>query len=734
MIRPFKSQWLILAAFVSLCGVAAVSPAIAASYSYDSLNRLTNVDYGSGSVIRYTYDAAGNRLTYSGAVGNDTIAPVIAISSPTTGSDYTNNSATINLRGTSSDNVGVTLVTWANYSDDTLGSAAGTTSWSIAGIPLQTGDNYIFVTAYDAAGNSTDAAITVTSLTGNGGSLEVTISPPAAVAAGAKWQVDGGTFQYSGATVSNLSVGNHTVSFNTVSGWITPSNQSVSVTANSTAMTTGTYQQTGSLKVTITPAAAVTVGAKWQVDGGQVQSSGATVSGLSVGTNNHTVTFVTISGWTTPPSKTVSVQANSTVTASGVYVVVPPPGSLEVTIAPTTAVAAGALWQVDGGAFEGSGATVPGLSVGHHTINFNSVGGWTTPASQTVSVRSKQTTKAKGTYAFSAKGMYNGLFSVSTGVTEETAGMLNGLTIGSLGSYSGRLLTDGRAYSFTGGFNAASQASNHISRAANLGGPLTMEMTLNWNDAPPNITGTVSGTNGGPWVANLDAELAVKGSGSAAYTVLVPPPTNENEGFPPGFGYILMTNHTGTFILSVTLADGTSFSQAVPVSGMGDLPVYGNLYSSTGLLLGWIGLESGSPTGNLTWIKKASRSTALYTNGLTNLTVVQGSSWTNPSPHTAAINLPLGQLDISGGNLLAPLSFDVALSNNNALVRLPGSPTNSLTGSINAKTGLLTVTFGEGIGKATVVGHGAVLQNTNVAAGFFLGKTNAGSILLQPKN
>ena len=40
-------------------------------YNYDSLNRLTNVDYGNGSVISYTYDAAGNRLKYSGVVTND---------------------------------------------------------------------------------------------------------------------------------------------------------------------------------------------------------------------------------------------------------------------------------------------------------------------------------------------------------------------------------------------------------------------------------------------------------------------------------------------------------------------------------------------------------------------------------------------------------------------------------------------------------------------------------------
>jgi hypothetical protein len=48
-------------------------------------------------------------------------------------------------------------------------------------------------------------------------------------------------------------------------------------------------------------------------------------------------------------------------------------------------------------------------------------------------------------------------------------------------------------------------------------------------------------------------------------------------------GYLLITNHPGTVSLSVSLADGTAFSQAVPVSSAGDFPVYGNLYGSTGL-------------------------------------------------------------------------------------------------------------------------------------------------------
>jgi YD repeat-containing protein len=57
-------------AFAAWCFIATNTVAAGISYNYDSLNRLTNVDYGNGSVISYTYDAAGNRLTYSGSIQN----------------------------------------------------------------------------------------------------------------------------------------------------------------------------------------------------------------------------------------------------------------------------------------------------------------------------------------------------------------------------------------------------------------------------------------------------------------------------------------------------------------------------------------------------------------------------------------------------------------------------------------------------------------------------------------
>ena len=57
--------------------------------------------------------------------------------------------------------MGVTQVTWSNDRGGS-GTASGTTSWSVSGIVLQSGDNVITVTARDAANNSGTDILTVT--------------------------------------------------------------------------------------------------------------------------------------------------------------------------------------------------------------------------------------------------------------------------------------------------------------------------------------------------------------------------------------------------------------------------------------------------------------------------------------------------------------------------------------------------------------------------------------------
>ncbi|HUW59515.1 MAG TPA: cytochrome c3 family protein [Candidatus Bathyarchaeia archaeon] len=248
-------------------------------------------------------------------------------------------------------------------------------------------------------GQTTTATGTYT-LVVSTGALTVTIQPAQAVAAGGQWRVGGGAYRDSGVTVSGLSVGPHVVSFKAVTGWTAPVDQTVQIVDSQTTTATGTYTliivPTGALTVTLQPAEAITAGVQWRVDGGAYQDSGATVFGLSVG--QHVVSFKAVTGWTAPADQTVQIADSQTTTATGTYIQTIPTGALTVTIQPAQAVAAGGQWRVDGGAYQNSGATVSGLSVGQHTVSFKALAAWNTPADQTVQITGEQTTTATGTY------------------------------------------------------------------------------------------------------------------------------------------------------------------------------------------------------------------------------------------------------------------------------------------------------------------------------------------------
>jgi hypothetical protein len=88
----------------------------------------------------------------------DTTPPSVLIVSPGL-MIVSTSSASISMRGTASDNLGVAVVKWTNSTGNS-GTASGTTNWS-ANVPLLVGNNVITTRAYDAAGNSGWRAITV---------------------------------------------------------------------------------------------------------------------------------------------------------------------------------------------------------------------------------------------------------------------------------------------------------------------------------------------------------------------------------------------------------------------------------------------------------------------------------------------------------------------------------------------------------------------------------------------
>ena len=75
------------------------------------------------------------------------------------------------------------------------------------------------------------------------GSLRIIISPPQAIANGAQWRADSGSWHNSGDLVKNLIPGIHTVVFNIVDNWIRPPGKTVQIHKNRIVTNGGTYAQ-----------------------------------------------------------------------------------------------------------------------------------------------------------------------------------------------------------------------------------------------------------------------------------------------------------------------------------------------------------------------------------------------------------------------------------------------------------------------------------------------------------
>src|SRR4051812_15399721 len=144
----------------------------------------------------------------------------------------------------------------------------------------------------------------------------------------------------------------------------------------------------GNLTVNLSPSAAVTAGAQWRVDGGNWRNSGATVKNLS--NSAHTVEYKALTGWIAPTSTNVSLTNNVTTTVTGTYV---QPAAVAVTLTPSTG-----QWQIDGGAWRNSGTPATGLTPGPHTISYNALSNYSSPASETVTLVGNQTTNLARSY------------------------------------------------------------------------------------------------------------------------------------------------------------------------------------------------------------------------------------------------------------------------------------------------------------------------------------------------
>ncbi|MDE3068084.1 MAG: hypothetical protein KGJ60_11110 [Verrucomicrobiota bacterium] len=143
------------------------------TYSYSKLNsscggiQLTDSVAGVSTVyVAFSNSISGGYVSTQPSSGGyqvglvTTLNTTIAITSPTTASNYTTASSSVNLGGTASDALGIARVAWSNNRGGS-GTASATTAWTANGIALQSGTNVITVTAYDTVSNTAQAVLTV---------------------------------------------------------------------------------------------------------------------------------------------------------------------------------------------------------------------------------------------------------------------------------------------------------------------------------------------------------------------------------------------------------------------------------------------------------------------------------------------------------------------------------------------------------------------------------------------
>ena len=258
----------------------------------------------------------------------------------------------------------------------------GTTGWHTSPVTGSKQAGTMFYQGVDFAGHAEAWKQFYYSPSSGSGSLRVTISPSVAVSAGALWKVDSGSWNNSGDSVPGLSVGSHTVYFNSVTGWAPPGSQYVTVNNGQTTSTTGTYsQQTGSLQVMINPSSVVSAGAQWGVDGGSYHNSGDVVAGLTPGL--HTVSFKSIAGYTAPASHSISITGGNVTSDTETYSVVAPSTYTLTLNAANGSISPSPLGNLSGNSFVYSAgnavALYAGANPGYHFT------GWSGDASGNVS-------------------------------------------------------------------------------------------------------------------------------------------------------------------------------------------------------------------------------------------------------------------------------------------------------------------------------------------------------------
>jgi hypothetical protein len=333
------------------------------------------------------------------------------------------------------------------------------------------------------------------------------------------------------------------------------------------------------------------------------------------------------------------------------------------------------------------------------------------------------------------KGTYNGLFLDPTNAEQRSSGYAS-LTVRDFGSYSGKLLLNGRRHSLSGTLAPDGTAVQRIARRGT--NALIATLALDLTNGTDRLTGSISeeATNITGWSVPLELDRLVFNEANTTsfvgkYTIVLPPDAT-SPGGPQGDGVGSMSvTPDGKIRFAGKLADGTKASQSTTLSKSGSWPLYASLYSGKGSLIGISMLDTNSPdsdlSGNLVWFKQAQPGARYSPAGFTNTVAMLGSSYLPPDTTHAALNLTSASLAFTNIELGLAFENQITLNPPGTIANL--SP-NKVSLSLSKSTGLFTGSVTPPSGGKTWPFSGVLLQKRTMGVGFLLGTNQSGEVLL----
>ena len=192
-------------------------------------------------------------------------------------------------------------------------------------------------------------------------SLSITLTP-----ASARWRVypEGSPapehWNVSGASVSGLAPGGYSIDYESAEGFAALPAESLVLAPGQDASLSRAYTALARIQISLVPG-----DGQWRVDAGAWLGSD---SSLFVPAGEHLVEYSALPLYDAPTPEAITLAQGEVFQVSRAYVSQRP--SLQISLTP-----ASAQWRLDGGAWQSSGATLTGLDVGEHTVEFSDIGG-----------------------------------------------------------------------------------------------------------------------------------------------------------------------------------------------------------------------------------------------------------------------------------------------------------------------------------------------------------------------